>query len=212
MAARWTIVVPVKETAVGKSRLSAFGADRPSLALAMALDTIDAVVGSARVSDVIVVSSDRSLVAALGALAREGSGVARVQVLPDGGTGLDGALRSGIALASRTTSYVAALTADLPGLRADDVDDVLGVAEQHRLGVVADADGTGTTLLTATEPAALDPQFGERSLAAHRAQGAVLLDAAPTLRRDVDVPAHLVELGAALGVRTASIVARRAVP
>lgn len=203
-------MVPVKETAVGKSRLGAFGTDRPRLALAMALDTIEAVVSSAEVGDVVVVSSDRKLAAALDA-PREG-GSAGVHIVPDDGTGLDGALLTGIEAATRITAYVAVLTADLPGLRPDDLNDVLAAAVQHRLGVVADADGTGTTLLTATEIGALAPRFGEGSLAAHRAQGAALLDAPATLRRDVDVPAHLEELGTALGARTASIVARRAVP
>ena len=74
---------------------------------------------------------------------------------------------------------------------------------------VADADGTGTTLLTGVRTA-LAPRFGHGSARAHRAGGAVELTGSwPGLVRDVDTDADLraaVALGA--GPRTAALVDR----
>jgi 2-phospho-L-lactate guanylyltransferase len=74
---------------------------------------------------------------------------------------------------------------------------------------VADAAGTGTTLLTAAG-VPLDPRFGRDSAAAHAGAGAVPLDGGwPGLRRDVDTPADLaaaVRLG--VGTATAALLPR----
>jgi 2-phospho-L-lactate/phosphoenolpyruvate guanylyltransferase len=52
---------------------------------------------------------------------------------------------------------------------------------------VADAAGTGTTLVAAPPGVDLDPRFGDRSAARHAAAGArPLVGDWPTLRRDVD--------------------------
>jgi 2-phospho-L-lactate guanylyltransferase len=76
---------------------------------------------------------------------------------------------------------------------------------------VADAGGTGTTLLTAVG-VALDPRFGRGSAAAHRAGGARELTGPwPGLRRDVDTAEDLraaALLG--LGSRTARLLGTRA--
>lgn len=194
--------MPVKDTAVGKSRLAALGDARSAVAAAMALDTIEAVSSASRVREIVVVTSDTGVSSALGA-------VPRVTVVPDPGAGLRTALLAGVAQTS--SAYVAAVTADLPGLRPADLDAALVDAEQHRLAVVADADGTGTTLLAATDRSAFDPRFGAGSLTAHLALGAAELAAAPTLRRDVDLPVHLEALGASLGPRTAPLVAHLAI-
>lgn len=85
------------------------------------------------------------------------------------------------------------LTADLPALRPEDLAVVLAAASRHRRAVVADSEGTGTTVLTAASPAELRPAFGSGSFARHRGYGAVDLSgsAAAGVRRDVDVSAHL---------------------
>jgi 2-phospho-L-lactate guanylyltransferase len=114
---------------------------------------------------------------------------------------------------------LAALTADLPALRAEELTEALRRAEEaaHSLGprvlarsFVADAAGTGTVLLAAPPGAVLEPRFGGNSAAAHVASGALPLAGAwPGLRRDVDTPADLaqaLELGA--GPRT--VAAHRA--
>ena len=81
-------------------------------------------------------------------------------------------------------------------------------AERQR-AFVADAQGTGTTLLTAVG-VPLDPRFGHGSADSHRSGGAVPLTGHwPGLLRDVDTEADLraaVALGA--GPRTAALVGR----
>ncbi|MGH1562511.1 2-phospho-L-lactate guanylyltransferase [Mumia sp. DW29H23] len=208
MAARWTLVVPIKDTAVGKSRLASLGAQRPALARAMALDTVEAALGSRLVGRVVVVTSDPALARAMVDDVAPGRDTS-VELVADPGTGLRDAVLVGARAVER--GPLAVLTGDLPGLRPDDLDLVLDQAARYDVAVVADADDVGTTLLAVADPSSLDPRFGESSLAAHRAQGAVPIAAPVGLRRDVDLPAHLDELRPLLGPRTASLVARTAV-
>src|ERR1700746_866788 len=85
----WTVVMPVKVLAEAKSRLASLaGPRRAELALALASDTVTAVLASAAVPRVIVISDDQGAAvgrAALGAL-----------VVPDEPrAGLNPALRHG---------------------------------------------------------------------------------------------------------------------
>lgn len=201
----WGVVVPVKLLALAKTRLQAYGdAGRAELALAFAADVVAAAVRAATVDRVLVVSDDPRAAG----LARTG-----VQVVPDEpSAGLNPALAHGAGLLGRSGRGVAALSADLPALRADDLAAALGAAQA--LGgraYVPDAAGTGTTLLAAAPGTDLAPAFGPASRARHRAQGAAELDGAPSLRRDVDTPADL-EQARALGVGpvTAAVLARLA--
>jgi 2-phospho-L-lactate guanylyltransferase len=84
-------------------------------------------------------------------------------------------------------SAVAALSSDLPSLRPDELAAALDAAGRTAPRCfVADAHGTGTTLLTAVGTE-LRPRFGPGSAEAHRAGGAVALTGAwPGLVRDVD--------------------------
>ena len=97
-----------------------------------------------------------------------------------------------------------ALTADLPAVRAVDLDDALGLLGPGEAAYVADTDGLGTTLYTAAYDA-FDPHFGPGSALAHDGTGARPIKAAlPRLRRDVDDLADLEEaLALGVGVRTA---------
>lgn len=190
----WVVVVPVKPAAEGKTRLAGFlsAGDRAALARAMALDTIEAAAATPGVARVLVVTSDdelRSLVPV---------------VVDDPGGGLNAAIRAGLA---RADGPVAVLLGDLPALRPGDLRRALDLAERHPRAFVADADGTGTTLLTGL--VALTPRFGPGSAAAHEADGHVRLDipTGSSLRRDVDVPADLSAV-ARLGVgpRTTAVL------
>jgi uroporphyrinogen decarboxylase len=58
----WTVVIPVKPSARGKSRLSVEGVDRVALARAIALDTIVAAVACESVAQVVIVTDDGGLV------------------------------------------------------------------------------------------------------------------------------------------------------
>lgn len=194
---QWTVVVPVKGLASAKSRLAEPARNR-ALALAFAQDTVAAVEAAAGVGRVVVVTGDEEVAGALvplGALIRPDVRIG----------GLNAALRSGAAYAVATWGRhpVAALPSDLPALRAEQLAAALVAAGAHRRAFVADADGRGTTLLTAYD-GALDPRYGTGSARLHTTAGAVPLAGDwPGLRRDVDTLADLrsaYELG--VGPRT----------
>lgn len=194
MTQSWLVLVPVKSTRVGKSRLALEPDLRTRLAGAMAVDTVTAVAAARSVVSVLVLADDP----ADSALFR---GIDRVHVRQTGVSGLNEALREACeALARdprRGARAVAALPADLPSLRAAELDAALDAAAGTPRAVVADRQGTGTTLLTAREAVLLDPHYGPGSFAAHRVSGAVALSVPPGsgLRCDVDVLADLAGVG-----------------
>ena len=98
-----------------------------------------------------------------------------VDLVDEPGGGLNGAVRAGIERAAGFDAGIAVLLGDLPALRPDDLADALSMASAHERAFVADADGTGTTLLAALAGVALDPQFGPGSAAAHELAGHVRL-------------------------------------
>jgi 2-phospho-L-lactate guanylyltransferase len=188
---QWTLLVPVKRLEIAKTRLAVADDARSELALAMACDTVRAALGSAQVGEVVVITSD---LRARQALSSHGARV--VEDLPD--NGLNPALVHGASLAA--LPRVAALSSDLPALRSADLDAVLRLAGAQHLAVVADASGSGTTMLAARAVADFSPHFGVDSRAAHVSAGAVDLsaDAAAALRQDVDTLEALraaIELG-----------------
>lgn len=181
---RWSVVIPVKTTSIGKSRLDDSGVDRPSLALAIALDTVDAATRAAHVSEVVVVSSDADVRAGVEA-------IAHAHAVDDPGMGLNGAVRAGLETCEHEAR--AALLGDVPALTACDLDAALAAAEQHERAFVADAEGSGSTLVAWRAPATYEAHFGSDSAAAHRGAGfhPLDVDAASTLRRDVDTREQL---------------------
>jgi 2-phospho-L-lactate/phosphoenolpyruvate guanylyltransferase len=188
---QWTLLVPVKRLEIAKTRLALPDEARSELALAMACDTVRAALASAEVGEVVVITSD---LRARQALSSRGARV--VEDIPD--TGLNPALIHGASVAA--LPRVAALSSDLPALRSADLDAVLLIARAHRVTVVGDASGSGTTMLTARAVTDFSPRFGVDSRAAHVSAGAVDLsaDAAAALRQDVDTVEALriaVELG-----------------
>lgn len=194
----WGVVVPVKRLAVAKSRLGVLGdAARRALALAFAEDVVRAALACPAVHRVLVVTDDEAAARTLRALGAD--------VAPDPpGAGLNQALGHGARLLAADAG-VAALSADLPALRPADLDAALSATTGR--AVVADAAGTGTTLLAAVRGVALRPAFGERSLAAHLRSGALPLSAAPGLRCDVDTPEDLrAALALGVGLSTAAVM------
>ena len=189
----WVVIVPVKRLDRAKTRLSARPApQRRALALAFALDTVRAAIGCADVVGVVVVTDDEEVRAAVSAL-----GASWVPDEPD--SGLNAALTHGTDVVRRTSpdAWVAVLAADLPALRSEELARALAAARLVDRGFLADAGGTGTTLLTARPGVALDARFGPRSRAAHAATGAVALEPGPVpgLRRDVDTEVDLWDAG-----------------
>lgn len=187
---RWSVVVPVKRLDVAKSRLYAPGRPRPdheALALALATDTVAAALAAGPVGRVVVVTDDPGAARTVRAL-----GAAVVADEPD--AGLNAALAYGAAqaLVRSPADGVAVLSADLPALRPAELAAALAGAAAHPRSYVADAAGSGTTLLAALPGTDLDPRFGSGSAGAHAASGAVALTGGwPSLRRDVDTPADL---------------------
>lgn len=193
----WTVVIPVRALPEAKSRLLATTADPDGhrrLVEALRADTRAAAEAAGEVARVLLVS-DRPGVDPDALVQRE--------------PGLNAAVREAAAHAAATwpADGVAVLLGDLPALRPEDLDTALVAAAAHPRAYVADVEGTGTTLLTARPGVVLAPAFGPGSAERHGA-GAVRLDAAPGLRRDVDTAAELREareLG--VGPATAAVLA-----
>lgn len=197
--ATWVVVLPVKRLHVAKSRLRGAlpGVPHEALALALALDTAAAALAAPPVAEVVAVTDDPAVGRAL---ARLGA-----RVVPDDPRdGLNAAFAHG-ATAAGAGRPVAALAADLPALRPEELAAALSAARARSF--VADTPGTGTVLLAAPPDTALDPRFGTDSADAHRRSGALpLTEPWPTLRRDVDTAADLAAatlLG--LGPRTTAL-------
>ncbi|HEY1625638.1 MAG TPA: 2-phospho-L-lactate guanylyltransferase [Streptosporangiaceae bacterium] len=201
----WSVVIPVKVLTQAKSRLARLGGERRAeLALAMAADTVTAVLACPAAERVIVITDDQVAGRILGELGAD--------VIPDSPTGgLNAALRHGAAFAREhwPKRGVAALFADLPAVRAADITAALDAARQWPTAFVADSAGDGTTMYTARPGAGFEPSFGLASRARHAASGAIELelDGIDGLRRDVDTPEDLQQAAAmGLGVHTAGLL------
>ena len=191
--------MPLKSSIRGKSRIDVDPVLRRRLALAMATDTAAAAAAAEGVGLVLVVAED----------ARDAERLAEipgVRIQTTTTAGLNQAIRDGLSsLGPAAAGPVAVLPGDLPSLTADELGDALAAAGPHRLAVVADRQGTGTTLLTASNPGQLRPHYGGESLRRHLAVGAVLLDLpiASGLRRDVD---RVEDLLGVTGSRTLAVL------
>ena len=178
---KWTVIIPVKPPAIGKSRLGL----GPTVARAIALDTVAAAVSCSVVDRVIVVTADAAF---------RPPGTERL--LEDSPSGIDAAVASGAALAGIGIAR-AALLGDLPSLASEELAAALAAAEalapEHPRCFVSDHEGTGTTLVTAAPGIELLTAFGGGSAAKHRALGLFELDlpADSSVRFDVDTPEQL---------------------
>jgi 2-phospho-L-lactate/phosphoenolpyruvate guanylyltransferase len=203
----WSLVIPVKPLDRAKSRLAALaGPHRGELALAMAADTVAALLACPAVAVAVVVTDDGRARAELGAL-----GAVVIQDAPGGG--LNAALRYGAeyVTARWPDRGRAALAADLPALRPAEIGAALAAASGWPSAFVPDAAGTGTTLYAARPGSRFEPRFGPGSRDQHAAGGAseLALPSLAGLRRDVDTGADLLEAtGLGLGPRTAAVAAR----
>ena len=197
----WHVVIPVKDTTQGKSRLvPAVGADRALVSRAIADDSIAAAVAAVGADRVVIVTSDRGVRASW-----RGHGVVLVD---DPGLGLNAAVRAGLAGAA-PGGMRAALLGDVPALRPHDLAAALEAALAAGDSFVPDATGDGTVLRCGRD---FVPRFGPDSAARHEADGAVRLELdLPHLRTDVDDATSLAaayRLG--LGPRTSALLGDRA--
>ncbi len=209
-AHRWAVVIPVKPAALAKSRLGL----GPVLARALALDTVAAVARASRVGRVVVVGGDAELAQGLALI---GAPVTPELVAEKHPRGLSAAIRAGLAVIEPGVSADvtppaprAVLLGDLPCLLPGELDRALEAAALHERAFVPDADGTGTSLVTARAGAELVEAFGPGSAARHRSLGLAELPVpeGSGLRRDVDTPQQLREAALrGIGRRTAAALA-----
>ncbi|MGC0329298.1 2-phospho-L-lactate guanylyltransferase [Streptomyces sp. SAI-170] len=208
----WTLVIPLKPLTLAKSRLAdtAGAGVRPGLALAFAQDTVAAALACVAVRDVAVVTDDALAARELAALG--------ARIVPDEPrAGLNAALAHGeeVVRGSRPQSPLAALNADLPALRPEELARVLDAATQFPRAFLPDAAEIGTTLLAAAPGRDLLPAFGPDSRARHRASGATELTppAVDSVRQDVDTGDDLrAALALGVGPRTAAAAERLTSP
>ena len=185
-------LVPVKPLAVGKSRLAGLPDDlRIAYARAFALDTVAACLSAEAVAGVIAVTDDFRFAGEVSAEFPD------CVVLPDGVSGdLNASLvQASLEAVRRWPGHgVAAICADLPALRPDELSRVLEAV--GTTGFVPDAQGTGTSVYAARDSADFQPLFGHGSAAAHERQGATRLEGDwASVRQDVD---EVADLGRAL--------------
>lgn len=185
-------VLPVKDLTVAKTRLELPPEARSRLAMAFALDTLAAVLGSDLVQGVVVVTSDELAAAQLPAL-----DPARVKVVSDCGSGLGPAVRRGVQTvrAHGPDAPVCIVPTDLPCLRSEDLDTVLRAAHAARPArgaFVPDRSSTGTTLMVLGAGHSTIEHYGPDSAARHAAVGLLPLQHAPLrVRHDVDTVTDL---------------------
>jgi 2-phospho-L-lactate guanylyltransferase len=198
----YVVLLPVKPPARAKSRLEVEPDRRRNLARAFALDTARACLMTPGVEAVLAITDDAFFAEELRAVG--------CSTIPDGvADDLNGTLEQAAAEARRRwpNAVPLALCADLPALSSADL--VIALAWESGTRFVADHEGVGTTLYTASYDD-FAPRFGRGSRAAHLASGAREVPGElATLRRDVDDEASLTEaelLGLGAHTRLALVV------
>lgn len=199
---QWTVVIPARALPTAKSRLADAVPDPETharLVVALRSDTIAAALACRSVAHVVLVVDSPC------------TAPDRVEVLVQASTGLNPALEegAGFAAAHWPGDGVAALLGDLPALTPIELGAALLAASRVERAFVADASGTGTTLLAARPSVPLQPRFGLDSAARH-ASLATEIPGGPGLHRDVDT---LDDLRSALelGVGPATLAASTSV-
>jgi 2-phospho-L-lactate guanylyltransferase len=198
-------IIPVKRFGAAKQRLLD-GLDRrrrTALVRAMLADVLAAVARAELVELVIVVTGERRAERIAIRQARR-TGLA-LEVLRDPkDLGHSEAATLGIVRAKALGAECAALlAADCPLLDPGELDAALARQGPGRVAVVPDRHGTGTNALLLAPPDAIAPAFGPQSCArhaerAHRAGHAVAIEPLDSLGLDLDTPADLTALTAAL--------------
>jgi len=180
----WTVLLPVKVLARAKSRLAVLAGDRrQELALALASDTVAAVLACPEVARVVVVTSDQvagPLLAALGAIVVPDEPADRAASRGDRashGASLDGAGPAAV-LGDLDGAGPAAVLGDLDGVGPAvvlgdlGVQDALNDALRHGATVAARRwPGTGLAALTADLPAVSPAELATALRAAGAAPG-----------------------------------------
>lgn len=204
----WTAIVPVKPWRLGKSRLGLAAEERAELARAFSLDLLHAVTATPSVDLLVVVTAE----AELWALARAHGAIVvadrpLVEVDP-----LNRAVDSGRrwAASRAPAAPTVVVPGDLPALTAAALTHCLAMMAEHPRAHVPDAAGTGTTMLSASTPATIDPLYGSWSARRHSAAGSRAVPGVDErCRLDVDTQADLARARhVGVGAHTAAALAR----
>jgi 2-phospho-L-lactate guanylyltransferase len=182
------IVIPLKPARAGKTRLGTTEKTVRQLGIA----TVRAAAATPGVREVVVVTADAHTAEIL-------AGMPRVRVVRElAPRGLRLAIASALATVPAGVPR-AVLLGDLPGLVPADLSRALAEAARHPRTFVADAAGTGTTLVTAAAGLSWRSAFGRASASRHRALGLLRLPVPlrSSLRHDVDTPRQLAKAIAA---------------
>ena len=126
----WTVIVPIKRLDLAKTRLRGAlpGVSHADLVLAMTMDTVAAALACPVAGRVVVVTDDNAAAEAVGGL-----GADVVPDIPDAGLNPALAYAATVARPKGATASlpgVAALAADLPALRAEELAAALRAAEE----------------------------------------------------------------------------------
>ena len=163
------LLIPVKDPSRGKTRLSDFFTleDRRRLAWAMFEDVITAAAKASKPDRIVVVTS---FDLAAERARRAGFEVLIEQSQTSESASIDWASRL---LRDQSFDSVMRLPADLPLVRAEDIDELL-TAPLPSPGalLVPSRDGTGTNAIIRTPPDVFGSRFGPNSLELHRREAA----------------------------------------
>lgn len=199
--------MPIRGLETAKTRLGE-GLDpeeRLELVGALLRRTLRATRDAAAIRGTIVVTMDPNAAG----VAKEHGAIGLVERAP----GLNPAIEAGRSVAiARGATAILVLPADIPGVSADALDEVLtrGAEAAHATAgaagvvvIVPDQHGAGTNALLVSPPQLIAPRFGERSRESHAAAasvaGATLIEVDGPLALDVDTPADLLAAEAAIG-------------
>lgn len=188
-------IVPVNILRKSKARLSRLlnPSEREKLTASMLKDVLSALTRSRRIRWVTVVSADRSV----GKISRHFS----ASFLWEGKRrGLNKAVRMAIHQSqNKGAGAVLIVHADLPLLKAREVDRFLEQAKAYSVAVAPSSDGRGTNALFMNPPQAIPPVFGKESFRRHLALAKKMDASVKIIRRkglsfDVDAPQDLAKL------------------
>lgn len=185
-----TAILPVKPWPLAKSRLTLPAERRESLARAFCFDVVEAVRASGMISQLVIVSAERELVAA----ARSWGAA----LLVDRPLVEPAAHRLAVetgrrwAATHRPGKPVVVVPADMPALTGQALDEALHEMLRSDMAVVPDKGGTDVTCVSATSPERLRFARADDFAASCAVQGARVVEhVSPRVRCGVDVVADL---------------------
>ena len=187
------VLIPIKGPANAKTRLGGLLAaeERRRLAWAMFEDVSHAVADAMKPDRVVIVTN-------YGPAAQHAHRLGWDTIIEESQTSESASVdRASRLLAERGFDVVMRLPADVPLVRAEDVDALLAIELAAPAALlVPSRDGTGTNAIIRTPPALFPSRFGPNSLALHQEEAArvgveCVIAPNPRLALDLDEPADL---------------------